>query len=251
MGRVQADLPQLLHADKDLPGRAVHDHPALVHHHHPVRHGGLVHVVGDKHHGDALVPVEGLYCVQHLPAARRVQHGRGLVQHDAGRLHGDDAGNGDALLLAAGEVVGRVEGELLHAHGLQGRRHPGLDFRRGHAQVLRAKGHVLLHHVGYDLVVRVLEHHAHPAADLQKRRLRQGVHAVYPDLSAPGEQHCVHMLGQGGLAGAVVAQNGCKAALPDGQVHPVQGGHGVLSLVGGIGKGQMFCSNNITHVSSS
>ena len=43
----------------------------------------------------------------------------GLVQDDALGGHGDDAGNGDALLLAAGEHVGGVEEEVLHPHRLQ------------------------------------------------------------------------------------------------------------------------------------
>ncbi len=113
-----------------------------------------------------------------------VQHGGGLVQHDALRLHGDDAGNGDALLLAAGEQMGRVGDKLAHTHGGQGIVHPAADLLRGHAQVLRGKGHVLLHHVGDDLVVRVLEHHAHPAADLQKQFLVGGVHALHVHLAA-------------------------------------------------------------------
>ena len=55
-----------------------------------------------------LLPVQLVNGGQHLLPADGVQHGGGLVQHDALRLHGDDAGDGDPLLLTAGEQMGRV-----------------------------------------------------------------------------------------------------------------------------------------------
>ena len=68
----------------------------------------LVHVVGDEHNRHALLPVEPVDGGQHLPPPDGVQHGGGLVQHDALRLHGQHARDGDALLLSAGEQVRRV-----------------------------------------------------------------------------------------------------------------------------------------------
>jgi len=41
----------------------------------------------------------------------------------------------------------------------QGGGNTALDLLRGYTKILRAEGYVLLHHVGNDLVVRVLEHH--------------------------------------------------------------------------------------------
>ena len=172
-------------------------------------------------------------------AADGVQHGGGLVQDDAPGLHGDDPGDGDALLLSAGEEVGGVLPELVHAHRLQGVVHPAADLLRGHPQILRGEGHVLLHHVGYDLVVRVLEHHAHGAADVQQLLLVGGVHTVHIHLAPGGEQDGVEVLGQGGLAAAVVAQNGHKGALFNIQLDAVQhdGGH---PLGGDIGEAHVL-----------
>ena len=49
------------------------------------------------------------------------------VQYDALRLHGDDAGDGDPLLLAAGQQMGRMGHKGGHIHGGQGVIHPAAD----------------------------------------------------------------------------------------------------------------------------
>lgn len=62
-------------------------------------------VVGDQDHGDAFCPVQFPDRADHLGPSARVQHGRGLIQDDAFRFHGDDAGDGDTLLLSAGQIA--------------------------------------------------------------------------------------------------------------------------------------------------
>ena len=59
-----------------------------------------------------------------------------------------------------------------------------------------------------------------------------------------GSSTPVEGLGQGGLAGAVVAQHHHEAAPLDGQIHAPQGGHRLLPLVGGVGEGQVLCLND-------
>ncbi len=132
-----------------------------------------------------------------------------------------------------------MAGIVRHPHGGQGRVHPLPDFRRGNPQVLRAKGHVLLYHAGDNLVVGVLEHHAHLAADIQQLRLVAGIHAVHIDLAPGGEEDGVKMLGQGGFARTVVAQHRHKFPGPDGQGKAVQhrGGH---ALPGGVAEDKVF-----------
>ena len=128
-------------------------------------------------------------------------------------------GNGDALLLTAGEQMGRVRPGI--------RTYPpafrALSTRRrisgaGHAQILRAKGHVLLHHVGNDLVVRVLENHTHAAADCHNSGQVGGVDAVHIHLSAGRQQDRIEVLCQGGFSAAVGAQDGHKAAAFNGKI---------------------------------
>ena len=198
-------------------------------------------MVGNKHHGNAPLPVQLVDRGQHLPAAHRVQHGGGFVQHDTLRLHGNNSGNGHALLLSAGEQVRRMAGVFLHAHSLQSIVHPLADFLRGHTQVLRGKGHILLHHIGYDLVIRVLEYHSDSAAHLQQKRRVRRVQPLHPNRSAGGQQHRIHVLGQSGFTRAVVAQNRHKAPLLDLQLHLPQGG-GLLPspLLRRVGEREMF-----------
>ena len=140
-----------------------------------------------------------------------------------------------------------MAGELRHAHRRQGVVHPAANFRRGDTQILRGKGHILLHHVGHDLIVGILEHHTHPAADLQQKVLVLGVHALYIYRAAGGKQHGVEMLGKGGFAGTVVAQHHHKAALFDGQGHILQGCGPTLALLHRVGEGECIGSDHCLH----
>ena len=195
--------------------------------------------MGDEHHGDPLFPVEPLNGVYDLLPPHRVQHGGGLIQHDALRAHGQHARDGHPLLLPAGQKMGGVAGVFAHAHGGQGLVHPLPDLGGGHAQILRAEGHVLLHHAGDNLVIRVLEHHAHPAADVQQELLVAGVHAVHVHLARCGQENGVEVLGQGGFPRPVVAQHRHKLPRPDGQGDPVQH-RGGDALLGGVAEGEVF-----------
>ena len=125
--------------------------------------------------------------------------------------------------------------EFVHAHGLQGVIHPAADLLGGDSQVFRGEGHVLLHHVGHDLVVGVLEDHANRLTDVQKQGIVGGVHAADVYLAPGGQEDGVHVLGQGGLAATVVAQNGHEGALFNVEVHAVQHGGGD-TLGGDVGK---------------
>ena len=117
-----------------------------------------------------------------------------------------------------------VESEIVHPHGLQRRVHPRPDLRRGHAQILRGEGNVILHHAGHDLVVRVLEHHAHGASDVQQLFLVRGIHALHQHPALRGDQDAVEALCQRALAGAIVAQHRREAAAGDVQRDLPQGG---------------------------
>ena len=80
-------------------------------------------------------------------------------------------GDGDALLLPAGEQMRCVAAVFIHADLPQRVIHPLADLRRGDAEVLRREGDVLLHDVGYDLVIRVLKRPCPTLlADLQQQR---------------------------------------------------------------------------------
>ena len=104
-----------------------------------------------------------------------------------------------------------------HAYDLQSLVHPTADLIGGDTQIFRRKGHVLLHHVGDDLVIWVLKHHPHRAPHFQPLLVPAGVHAIDVDCAAAGQENGIHVLGQRGLAAAVVPQDGHKGASLDFQ----------------------------------
>jgi hypothetical protein len=69
----------------------------------PLGGGGNRVVMGDEDDRVSL-PVQILQQVKHIPACFGVQRAGGLVRKDHGGVAGQRAGNGHALLLAAGEL---------------------------------------------------------------------------------------------------------------------------------------------------
>ena len=117
--------------------------------------------------------------------------------------------------------MGGVLPVLVHIHRFQGGVHPAADLLWGDTQVLRAKGHVLFHHAGHQLVIGVLQHQPHPAADLQLGFLHGGVDAVHQHFPGGGKQHPVEQLGHSGFPTAVVPQKGHELPFLNGEVYPV------------------------------
>ncbi len=113
---------------------------------------------------------------------------------------------------------------FVHTHILKGLVDPLPDGGTGNAQILWGKRHILLHHIGNDLVIGVLKHHSDPSANGNQSALILGVHVIDPDTSAAGQQNGVKMLRQRGLAGAVAAENRDKASLLDFEVQAVKNG---------------------------
>ena len=136
--------------------------------------------------------------------------------------------------------MGRMGPILVHAHLLQRIVHTMADHGACDAQIFGRKGHVLLHHVGNDLVVGVLEDHAHAAPDGDQQLLVGGVHAVDMAGSAAGQQNGIEMLGKGRLARAVGAQDGNEAALLDLQIEVFKDLHALSRLQTGIAVGEIF-----------
>ena len=92
--------------------RLVLDHvghdAAVAHRDDPRRARGDVALVRDEHDGDPAVAVELLQEREDLEAGARVEVARGLVGQEQRRIGHERARDRDALLLAAGELVGRV-----------------------------------------------------------------------------------------------------------------------------------------------
>ena len=93
---------------ENLSRRALLDDAALVEDDDPVGDAaGEIHLVRDDEHGHAFVG-ERLHDAQYLADRLRIERRGRLVEEHQRRLHGERAGDRDALLLAAGER-GRVD----------------------------------------------------------------------------------------------------------------------------------------------
>ena len=109
-----------LRVGKDLLGGAGPQHLAVVHDDHlPAQAVGLIPVVGDQQGGACERGQQAAHFALHFFPQVAVQGAERLVQHqDAGAAH-QDAGQGGALLLAAGQLGRTVPGHLFQTHGPQ------------------------------------------------------------------------------------------------------------------------------------
>ena len=121
---------------------------------------GEAHFVGDHQHGDAGVG-QLLHQFQNLAHHFGVEGAGGLVEQDHVRIHGKGTGNGNALLLAAGQALGVDIGLVGQTHtGQQLVGALGNGFLVLQLEQAGGQFQVLLHgQVGEK--VKVLEHHAH------------------------------------------------------------------------------------------
>jgi hypothetical protein len=184
----------------DVGRRAgLHD-PAAIHHRDPGRQRHrLLLVVGDDDEGDADLVLDVHQLELGLLAQLLVERRQRLVQQQQLRLLRQRPGQGDALALAAGQLVRLARAEALQLHQLQELGHPVAPLGRGHRFVLQPVADVLLHaHVGEQGIG--LEHHVDRpligrrpgdvlAVDQDPpgtRRLEAGEHAQERGLAAAG-----------------------------------------------------------------
>ena len=203
-----------------LVGRADLLDIALVEHGDSVGEGQrLLLIVGDVDGGDAELPLHLFQLVAQLYAQLGVQIGKRLVHADDGRLHHQRAGDGHALLLAAGELADRL-GQLLVAqiHLFGDGVHLFRDLRLAQLFDLQTEGNVVPHgHRGEQRVA--LEHDADVA-------LFDGhvgdVLALHPHRAADRLDKAGDGAQRGGLAAAGGAEEGEKLALLHMDVDVVQ-----------------------------
>ena len=178
-------------------------------------------VVGDVQNASA-TRMKPSYDAQHLLPAGGIEHGCGLVEHEIGGPHRERARYGEPLLLTAREGGGLALLEACHADRGQRLVDARTDLFARQPEILRPEGDVVLDARGDDLVVRPLEHDAHPLAQLQRTRLVPGVDAVDRHLSRTREQHPVDQPNERGLATAVGAEHGDMPPRLHGERHVAQ-----------------------------
>ena len=159
---------------------------AVAHHHDAVGdRQRLLEVVGDVHARDVQPALELLQLHAHLPAELGVEIRQRLVEEQhRGREH-ERPGQGDALLLPAGELRGAPRAEIAELDQLQRVAHARGHLGLGPLPHAEPVGHVVEHaHVGPDRVG--LEHHRQPAplgGHVHARRRREHRAPPDPDLT--------------------------------------------------------------------
>ena len=151
---------------------------------------------------------------QHLPPGVGVEGAGGLVGQDQRRIADQRPGDGDALLLAARQLVGLAAQLVAQAHLFQHRLGAGPALAAGHPRVDQGHLHVA-HQVQFGQKVVLLEHKAqHLVADGGKLVAAHLAHIPAFQLIGAGGGHVqaaddVHA---GGLARARLAHDGHELA---------------------------------------
>ena len=201
---VKVQVRQRACLNEHLVGRALERHVAALHDYHAVGLRRLFHIMRDHHDGHPAL-VQLMAHAHKACSAAGVEHGGSLVEHEHLGVHGQHAGDGDALFLSAGQGVRLMAFEARKPHVLKRLRHAFAQLIGGDAQVLGAEGHIVFHERGYQLVVGVLEHHAHRLADAIRAVGVRGGHVLHLHGALVGDKQGVQVLGQRRLAASVAA----------------------------------------------
>ena len=179
-----------------------HDHDAIGH------HERLALVVGDVDRRHPELALDASEFELHLLAQLAIERGKRFIQQQEIRLEHERAGDGDALLLPARELVDAPVAEAGKTHELEIVRHPVGDLVLRKAAHPQGIGDVFRgRHVGEE--GEALEDHADGAA--VGRKLPQ-VAAADPDLACARRDEAGDHAQKRGLAAARGAEDGEKAA---------------------------------------
>ena len=179
---------------------------------------GLLETVLRHQNGDAQLAVQAAHSLQKVGSSNGVQLTGGLVQYQQTGLEHHDRGQGQQLLLAAGELVHFPMEPVLDAEEGGHLRHAATDGGRVAAQALQSEGQLMPNLVGDGLLLRGLKDEADIGGLLQLAEKR-------------------------GLAAAGGAAENPELALTDREGHIRQRGAGLL----GIGKTKMLQTQQFRH----
>ena len=210
---------------EDCLGLAALDDLARLHHHHPVGDGPHhAQIVADEEIAQPVAVREPGQQIEDLRPDPHVERRDRLVENDHLRPDDQRAGDGDALALAAGELVD-VAGRVLRREADirqrgRDRRLPRGALRRIVEQMERL-GHQPRDPVArVEAAVGVLEHHLHPRAQVARHGLA-GMHrlAVDPHLAALERVEPEDRAGQRGFPAAALADQPEALAAPEREAH--------------------------------
>ena len=152
--------------------------------------------MSNQNYRDPLYIIQSAYHTDDFFPAIRIKHGCRFIQNDTLRMHGNDSGYGNPLLLSSGKLIWRILPELIHANSLKALFHTLPDLLRGYTQILRSKTNILLNYLSDDLVIRILEYHSCLLTNVPEMGFICGIHAIDPYGSFGWIQDRIDMLRQ-------------------------------------------------------
>ena len=229
---LRIDLPRndraLAHERGGEAGRGPGIHPlgrafildaAVIYHHHMIgqRHGFFL-VVGHVDEGGADALLDRLQFILHLAPQLEIERAQRLVEQQHCGFHHQSAGQGHALPLAAGELMGLLLERMLEADQAQHLLRPGRPLRLRHTLHPEAEGNIAADaHMREQGVV--LEHRRCRSFG---RRHQGAIRAVDQHAARGRLQETAQDRQQCRLAGAGWAEQHGVAARLDGERHGVR-----------------------------
>ena len=204
------------------------------------------HLVGDDDDGDAQPAVDVLQQGQDGLGGHGVEGAGGLVAEQHLGVAGEGAGDGDALLLTAGELRGVVVGLVGQSDDLEQLLHALVGLCAGHAGQLEGVAHIagdgLLHQQ-----IELLKDHGDLLAQLAQLLAVhfEDAFAVDEDIAGGRGFEAVHAADQRGLASAAEADDAEDFALLDLQADVFDGVE--LLAVGVEGLADIFKLEQTVH----
>ncbi len=129
----------------DVVGRAELQHAPIFHDGDAVRHGqGFLLVVGHEHEGDAGLALDAFQLRLHAAPELEVERRERFVEQEKFRRRSESPGQGDALLLAARQLIGPPLGHGVEPNEMQHRGDARRHLGAAPALALQPEGHVLL-----------------------------------------------------------------------------------------------------------
>ena len=220
-GRRQAsDRDPSSRVGEEAAGRAVEGRRPGRQRHDPVGQQHLVHLLGHEHDREAVVGLAAT-ARQHLVAPRRIEHRRGLVEHEHAARHGQHPGQRGALALTTRQQVGLARAQVRRPNCARTSSTRRAISAEGRAEVLETKGQVFFDGGAHELVLGILEQHADVAAHGKVARRRSSRSCPHTSRARPRRPlQPAQQPGERRLAGAVGADHGHELALVNGRSTP-------------------------------
>jgi hypothetical protein len=206
---------------------------------------GRLRIVGDHHDGLVLAAIQRLQQIHDLFGVLAIEVAGRFVAHQQRGIGNDGPGDGDALLLSAGQLVRLVPGAIGQADQFQCCLHAPAPLRLGQAGQQQRHFHVGFGAQHRQQVIKLENETDVSGAPVRQAAARQLIDTIAGDqhLAAGGLIQPGHQIQQRGLAGARRPHQRQELAAVDGQIDAMEHLHFLFAAniaLGDIAQGHEF-----------